>query len=107
MATKAEAVRDYVRAFCGEGEAASQAAARHIAEDVDLVSPPLHVYGKAGVIERISGHWPGMGMYAAGKWSEPHESEHVVTVKGEMQPGMPIQAVSLRFTFNDRGLIQH
>ena len=30
------------------------------------MSPPLHVYGRPGIMERISGHWPGMGMYAAG-----------------------------------------
>ncbi len=107
MSSQTEAARAYVKAFCGEGDAASADAETHLADDIDLVSPPLHVYGKAGIMERISGHWPGMGMYAAGSWSDPVEDGNVVKVKGEMQPGMPTQAVNLTFTFNDKGLIQH
>ena len=56
MSTKTDAARAYVRAFCGEGQAASDAAEAFIADDVDLVSPPLHVYGLPGIMERISGH---------------------------------------------------
>jgi len=66
MSTKTDAARAYVRAFCGEGQAASDAAEAYIADDVDLVSPPLHVYGRPGIMERISRPWPGMGLYAAG-----------------------------------------
>jgi hypothetical protein len=107
MSSKTEAVRAYVRALCGEGEAASADAAKHIADNVDLVSPPLHVYGKAGVVERISGHWPGMGMYAAGKWADPEEDGNVVSVKAEFAPDMPTRALSITFTFNPEGKIQH
>ena len=107
MSTKTDAARAYVRAFCGEGQEASDEAEQYIADDVDLVSPPLHVYGRERVVERISGHWPGMGMYAAGSWSEPEEDGNVVKVHGEMQPNMPARAVDITFTFNDAGKIQH
>lgn len=107
MSTKTEAARAYVRAFCGEGPEASAAAELHLADDVDLVSPPLHVYGRAGIMERISGHWPNMGMFAAGKWGEPQENGNMVTVHADMQPNMPAKAVYITFTFNDAGKIQH
>ena len=50
MSTKTDAVLAYVKAFCGEGQAASDAAEQYIADDVDLVSPPLHVYGRPGIM---------------------------------------------------------
>ena len=107
MSTKTDAARAYVRAFCGEGQAASDAAEAYIADDVDLVSPPLHVYGRPGIMERISGHWPGMGMYAAGTWGEPQEDGDVVKVHADMAPNMPTKAVDITFTFNDAEKIQH
>jgi len=107
MSTKTDAVRAYVKAFCGEGQAASDAAEQYLADDVDLVSPPLHVYGRPGIMERISGHWPNMGMFAAGTWAEPVENGNVVSVHADMQPNMPAKAVDITFTFNDAGKIQH
>jgi hypothetical protein len=71
------------------------------------VSPPLHVYGRAGIMDRISGHWPNMGMFAAGTWSDPVENGSVVTVHADMQPDMPAKSVDIRFTFNASDLIQH
>jgi hypothetical protein len=107
MSSKTEAARAYVRAFCGAGEAASAEAAKHIAENVDLVSPPLHVYGKAGVLERISGHWPNMGMYASGNWGEPQEDGDIVTIKAELSPEMPTRAMTITFRFDPQGKIDH
>jgi hypothetical protein len=107
MSTKTEAARAYVRAFCGEGPEASAAAEAHLADDVDLVSPPLHVYGRPGIMERISGHWPNMGMFAAGTWHDPVEDGNTVTVHADMQPNMPAKAVDIALTFNDAGKIQH
>jgi hypothetical protein len=107
MTTQSDAARAYLRAFCGEGQDASEEAAKHISETVDLVSPPLHVRSKAGVVERISGHWPGMGMYAAGNWGEPEENGNVVVLRGAMQPNMPTKAVTITLTFNPEGQIQH
>src|SRR4051812_2595208 len=107
MSTKTYAVRAYVKAFCGEGQAASDAAEQYLADDVDLVSPPLHVYGRPGIMERISGHWPNMGMFAAGTWAEPVENGNVVSVHADMPPNMPAKAVDITFTFNDAGKIQH
>src|SRR3954466_8238420 len=116
MSIKTDAARAYVRAFCGEGQAASRvcggafwggaraasdAAEGYIADDVDLVSPPLHVYGRPGIMERISGHWPGMGMYAAGTWGEPQEEGDVVRVHADMAPNMPTKTIDITFTFND------
>jgi hypothetical protein len=107
MSIKTDAARAYVKAFCGEGQAASDAAEQHLADDVDLVSPPLHVYGRPGIMERISGHWPNMGMFAAGTWGEPVENGDVVTVHADMQPDMPAKAVDITFTFNGADKIQH
>src|SRR3954466_10577922 len=122
MSIKTDAARAYVRAFCGEGQAASRvcggafwggaraasaAAEGYIAEDVDLVSPPLHVYGRPGIMGRISGHWPGMGMHAPGNWGDPHENGDVVTVHANMAPNMPTKAVDITFGFNEAGKIQH
>ena len=105
--SKSEAVNAYVEAFCGYGPEASARAEQHIAEDVDLVSPPLHVYGRAGIMERISGHWPGMGMYKSASWSEPQENGKSASVTATMAPGMPAKSVTITFEFNDAGLIQH
>ena len=58
-------------------------------------------------MERISGHWPGMGMYAAGAWGEPSEDGNVVTVHADMAPNMPTKAVDITFKFNDTGKIKH
>jgi hypothetical protein len=105
--SKSEAVKAYVKAFCGYGQEASDTAAKYIAEDVDLVSPPLHVYGHAGIMERISGHWPGMGMYKSATWSEPVENGKSASVTATMAPGMPTKSLTINFEFNDAGLIQH
>ena len=105
--SKSEAVNAYVKAFCGYGPEASAKAAKYIAEDVDLVSPPLHVYGRAGIMERISGHWPGMGMYKSATWSEPVENGNSASVTATMAPGMPTKSLTLHFEFNEAGLIQH
>src|SRR5688572_1917763 len=107
MTDHATAVKAYVRAFCGEGPAASAEAAQYIAADVDLVSPPLHVYGLAGVLERISGHWPGMGMYAQGMWSEPQVEDSTAKVSAVLPPGMPTKAIEITFAFNHEGKIKH
>src|SRR5512143_654150 len=107
MSTKTDAARAYVKAFCGEGQAASDAAEKHLADDIDLVSPPLHVYGRAGIMERISGHWPNMGMFAAGTWADPIENGSVVTVHADMQPNMPAKSLDITFTFNASDKIQH
>lgn len=107
MSTRTEAAKAYVKAFCTGDQAASDAAARFIAEDVDLVSPPLHVYGKAGVVERITGHWPGMGMYQTGVWNEPVEANGTVTVGAELAPDLPAKSVTIELTFSDDGLITH
>jgi hypothetical protein len=103
----AAAVKAYVEAFCGYGQAASDAAAPYIAEDVDLVSPPLHVYGHAGIMERISGHWPGMGMYKQAAWSEPAVDGNAAKVEATMPEGLPTKSLTISFNFNDAGLIQH
>ncbi len=105
--SKTDAVKAYVKAFCSGDQAASDAAARYIAEDVDLVSPPLHVYGRAGIVERITGHWPGMGMYAGADWSEPEEDGETATITARMQPGLPTTSLTITFTFNDSGQIWH
>src|SRR5690606_32242919 len=105
--TMIDAANAYVRAFCGYGQEASDAAATFIAEDVDLVSPPLHVYGHAGVMERISGHWPQMGMYQQSTWSEPVIDGNTAKVEAVMPEGMPTKSLTINFTFNDAGLIQH
>jgi hypothetical protein len=105
--SKSEAVNAYVKAFCGYGPEASATAEKYIAEDADLVSPPLHVYGRPGIMERISGHWPGMGMYKSASWSQPQEDGATATVSAEMQPGMPTKSLTITFTFNDAGLIKH
>jgi hypothetical protein len=105
--SKSEAVNAYVKAFCGYGPEASENAARYIAEDIDLVSPPLHVYGHAGIMERISGHWPGMGMYKSATWSEPVENGKSASITATMAPGMPTKSLTISFEFNDAGLIQH
>ncbi len=107
MTGKAEAVQAYVRAYCSGDQAASDEAAQYLAPDVDLISPPLHVRGKAGVLERITGHWPGMGMYATANWSPVQEEGGVATITGEMAPDLPTKAVRLSFTFNDRDQICH
>jgi hypothetical protein len=107
MASRTEAVQAYVRAFCSGDQAASDEAATHIADDVDLVSPPLHVRGRAGVVERISGHWPGMGMYATAVWSPPAEDGDTVRVVGELAPDLPTKSISLAFSFNKEGKICH
>lgn len=107
MADKITAVKAYVKAFCGEGQAASDEAGKYIAQDVDLVSPPLHVYGHAGIMERISGHWPGMGMYQSAAWSEPQEQGGSVLVGAKMQPGLPTESLTITFDFNPEGLIKH
>lgn len=102
------AVRDYVKAFCTGEQAASDAAAKHLADDIDLVSPPLHVYGRAGIIERISGHWPGMGMYQQATWSEPEaDGSSIVRIGAQMPPDMPMKSLTLTFTFDDAGKICH
>ena len=106
MSTKTDAARAYVR-VCGEGQAASDAAEAYIAEDVDLVKPPLHVYGRPGVMERISGHWPGMCMYAAGTCGDPREDGDVVMVHADMAPNMPTKAVDITFKSNEAGNTQH
>ena len=105
--SKTDAVKAYVKAFCSGDQEASDAAARYIADDVDLVSPPLHVYGRAGIVERITGHWPGMGMYAGADWSEPQENGSTARVSAQMQPGMPTTSLVISFTFNDAGQISH
>jgi hypothetical protein len=105
--SKTEAVNAYVKAFCGYGQEASDKAEQYIAEDVDLVSPPLHVYGRPGIMERISGHWPGMGMYKSASWSEPQENGKSASVTATMAPGMPTKSLTITFEFNDAGLIQH
>ena len=107
MAGRAEAIEAYVRAYCSGDQTASDAAAQFLAPDVDLVSPPLHVRGRAGVVERITGHWPGMGMYATAAWSPVQEEGDVATITGEMAPDLPTKAVRLSFTFNDQGEICH
>ena len=102
-----DAVNAYVKAFCGYGQDASDAAAPYIAEDVDLVSPPLHVYGHAGIMERISGHWPGMGMYKQATWGEPAIDGNKAEVAATMPEGLPTKSLTISFDFNDTGLIQH
>jgi hypothetical protein len=105
--SKAEAVKAYVRAFCGYGQEASDHAAPHIAQDVDLVSPPLHVYGHAGIMERISGHWPGMGMYKQATWSDVQENGNTARIEATLPSNMPTKSLTLTFTFNDDGKICH
>jgi hypothetical protein len=105
--SKTEAVHAYVKAFCGYGPEASAAAAPYIAPDVDLVSPPLHVYGHAGIMERISGHWPGMGMYKQATWSDIEENGRSAKIVATMPPNMPTKSLTLTFTFNDAGKIAH
>jgi hypothetical protein len=105
--SKSEAVQAYVKAFCGYGPEASQAAAVHIAPDVDLVSPPLHVYGHAGIMERISGHWPNMGMYKQASWSDVEENGSTAKIEATLAPDMPVKSLTIEFTFNDAGLIRH
>jgi hypothetical protein len=105
--TMIDAAKAYVRAFCGYGQEASEAAAPHIAQDVDLVSPPLHVYGHAGVMERISGHWPQMGTYKQATWSEPAIDGKAVKVQATFPEGLPTKFLTIDVTFNDSGLIQH
>jgi hypothetical protein len=102
-----EAANAYVKAFCGYGPEASAAAAPHIAEDVDLVSPPLHVYGHAGIMERISGHWPGMGMYRQASWSDPVVDGNTAKVEATMPDGLPTKSLTITFTFNGDEKIQH
>ena len=105
--TRIDAAKAYVRAFCGYGQEASDAAAPYIAEDADLVSPPLHVYGHGGIMERISGHWPQMGMYKQSTWSEPVVEGNTAKVEATMPEGMPTKSLTITFTFNDQDLIQH
>jgi hypothetical protein len=105
--SKAEAVKAYVKAFCGYGPEASEAAAVHIAPDVDLVSPPLHVYGHAGIMERISGHWPNMGMYRQATWGEVEENGGTAKIVATLAPDMPVRSLTIEFTFNDEGKIRH
>ena len=105
--TMVDAANAYVRAFCGYGQEASDAAAPYIAEDVDLVSPPLHVYGHAGIMERISGHWPGMGAYKQAAWGEPAIDGNTAKVEAVFPEGLPQKSLTISFRFNDAGLIQH
>jgi hypothetical protein len=105
--TMIDAANAYVRAFCGYGRDASDAAEAYLAEDADLVSPPLHVYGRPGIMERISGHWPQMGMYQQSAWSEPAVEGNKATVEATMPEGMPTKSLTITFTFNDEDLIQH
>jgi hypothetical protein len=96
-----------VKAFCTGEQSASDAAAAFLAKDVDLVSPPLHVYGKAGVVERITGHWPGMGMYQTGVWDEPTIDADVVKMSAVLAPDLPAKAVSIELTFSADDKITH
>ena len=105
--TMIDAAKAYVRAFCGYGQEASDAAAPYIAQDADLVSPPLHVYGHAGIMERISGHWPQMGMYQQSTWSEPVIDGNKAKVEATMPENMPTKSLTITFTFNEQDLIQH
>jgi hypothetical protein len=105
--TREEAVKTYIRAFCSGDAVTSQEAAEYLDEAVDLVSPPLHVRGAPGVLERITGHWPNMGMYSRADWSEPEDHGEVLRVFGILPEGLAVKDISLSFRFNGRGKIDH
>jgi general stress protein 26 len=112
MDTRIRAAEAYVLALRTGEVPATEAASKHLADDVKLNGATVWgrqgatLEGKKDVLYRITGEWPNTPVYVKGFWSEPRLEGNQVKVDATFPAmGAAPAEVHLAFSFNSQNQI--